>query len=327
MPSFASILNPGQGIPNPQAIQVYYTTSTRHLGIQLRDGATDNDRLHPNFCSTTAQPVGVIVNPSQLTSTRMAGMNAVFGFTEQTGSKTLVDISLVSPVFQKIRSTEYINKTISSSFSSQKTWIYYLKGTDQSTISISELEVGPRIGNILNVAEDLVGEEPTGEAPTGEAPVDAPGVGGLKLVILDVDNVRLGSSLAAYFDPDANRRYIIYQHKQPRSGENKNLYEWDITAATGKRIDTGSTAIKTSIAVVYWNRKVYLYYVDESHDLRTIIKTSGVWGTSAVVPGVPKVNETSQISALYTSNGGNAIHVFYSDSDSEESTVHLRLPV
>lgn len=127
MPSFASILNPGQGIPNPQAIQVYYTTSTRHLGIQLRDGATDNDRLHPNFCSTTAQPVGVIVNPSQLTSTRMAGMNAVFGFTEQTGSKTLVDISLVSPVFQKIRSTEYINKTISSSFSSQKTWIYYLK--------------------------------------------------------------------------------------------------------------------------------------------------------------------------------------------------------
>ena len=128
MPGFASILNPGQNVPDDKAIEVFYSTDTSNLGLQLRDKTTDDDDSPLMFHSTSNEPAGNLVNPSQLTSTVMKSVNAVFGFTKQkaTDSKKL-DISLVSPVFEMVASTEDTNKTIASCCSDDKAWIYYLR--------------------------------------------------------------------------------------------------------------------------------------------------------------------------------------------------------
>lgn len=128
MPGFASILNPGQNVPNDKGIQVYYNTTTSNLAMQLRDKTTADDDTPVIFHSKDSEPAGIIINPSQLTSTVMTAVNAVFGFTKQkTETAGKVDISLVSPVYERVASTESTNKTIASCSSPDKAWIYYLR--------------------------------------------------------------------------------------------------------------------------------------------------------------------------------------------------------
>lgn len=94
-----------------------------------------------------------------------------------------------------------------------------------------------------------------------------------------------------------------------------------LTHATATKINNSGDAAKlTSLAVVYYGSKTYLYYTDNDNELRVITKEDGDWGSSTGVTDANKVNTSSQITAV---SSGDANHVFYTDADG--SPVHLML--
>ncbi|KAI1819782.1 hypothetical protein F4861DRAFT_543588 [Xylaria intraflava] len=287
MPGFASILNPAPGVPNNKAIQVFYGASNAQLAMELRDTSTSDDG-EVVISSKDTDPAGFIVNPSQLTSTSMSHVNAVFGFTKQkVVSTTKIDVSLLSPVFEVLASTDIKNTTIASCSSKDKSWIYYLSGADESKLKIVQLQVG-------------------GGSTT-----------------LKASDMRYGTSLAAYYDTKSNNRYVIFQHKV-NSGENgdiRELYEYKVDSGSEEISNTGDAAKLTSIATVYHSGKTYLYYTDNDYELRVITKENGNWGSSSGVSDSDTVSSSSQITAI---SSGDANHLFYTNSSN--STTHLRLP-
>ncbi|XXG96347.1 hypothetical protein Hte_002629 [Hypoxylon texense] len=289
MPGFASILNSGSDVPNDKAIQVYYGTTNAQLAMQLHDKTTDDDDSSVKFHSAATEPSGILINPSQLTSTIMTTMNAVFGFTSQkTTGSSMVDISLISPVFEKVASTESTNKTIASCCSKNKAWVYYLSGADESKLKIIQLQVG----------------------------------GEVKTTKLDASAMRYGTSLAAYYDTKKKAQFVIFQHKvESDGGDNRHLYEYKVDSSTTKIDNSGDAGKLTSIAAVYHDGQTYLYYTDNDNELRVITKKDGDWGSSAEVKDASKANSSSQITAV---SCGDANHLFYTDAD--DASVHLRLP-
>lgn len=127
MPGFSSILNTGQAVPNDKAIQVYFTTSVSGIGMALYDKTVDSDNP-VTVQSSDTNPPGILIFSSQLTSTLFMYFNAAFGFTKQLDpTSPKIDVSLVSPVYQPVASTESTNTTIASCSFNDKTWVYYLR--------------------------------------------------------------------------------------------------------------------------------------------------------------------------------------------------------
>ncbi|KHN98867.1 uncharacterized protein MAM_03329 [Metarhizium album ARSEF 1941] len=288
MPGFASILNTGQSVPNDKAVQVYFTTSNSNVGMALHDKTTDSN--NPDVVqSSKADPPGNLVFSTQLTSTTLMYFNAVFGFTKQLDAKSpQIDVSLVCPVYQAVAATESTNTTIASCSSQDKTWVYYLSGADQDSLRIVQSEVGKQVTSIK----------------------------------LEATDVRLGSSLAAYYDVEQRLPFVIYQHEVDGGDDVRQLYEYSVDNESSSRIQNTDDAAKlTSIAAVHVRRVTYLYYMDNDNELRVITKVRGNWGSSAGVSGAGKVNSSSQITAV---SSGEASHVFYTDDS--DSPVHLMLP-
>ena len=92
---------------------------------------------------------------------------------------------------------------------------------------------------------------------------------------------------------------------------------------TATKISNSDDAGKlTGLAAVYQDSGTYLYYTDNDNELRVITKEGGVWGSSAAVGALNKVNSSSQITAV---SDGKANHIFYTDEN--DAHVHLRLPL
>ncbi|TWU71090.1 hypothetical protein ED733_002661 [Metarhizium rileyi] len=288
MPSFASILNIGQNVPNQEAIQLYFTTQSSDVGMALHDKTTDSN--NPAIVqSSAADPPGNLVFSSQLASSMFMYFNAVFGFTKQLDPKsTKIDVSLVCPVYQPLATTESTNTTIASCSSPDKTWVYYLSGVDQNSVRIVRSEIGKQVTSIT----------------------------------LEVNDVRLGSSLAAYFDAKKQHSFVIYQHEvEGDNSDVRQLYEYSVDEESSSRIQNTDDAAKlTSIAAVDFRQVTYLYYMNNDNELRVIRKEQGTWGSPAAVEA-PNVNGSSQITVV---SSGEANHVFYTDQN--DSPVHLMLP-
>ncbi|KAK9444054.1 uncharacterized protein VB005_02330 [Metarhizium brunneum] len=269
-----------------KAIQVYFTTGFSDVGVALRDKTTSSD--NPEIVqSSDADPTGILVFSTQLTSTMFMYFNAVFAFTKQLDPKSpKIDVSLVSPVYQPVASTESTNTTIASCSSNQQTWVYYLSGADQDSLRIIQSQIGKQVNTRLQV-----------------------------------NNVRVGSSLAAYFDPQAGLPFVIYQYMVDGSDDVRQFYEYSVQDESSTRITNTDDAAKlSSVAAVHANGVTYLYYMNNDSELRVITKLRGIWGSSIAVDGASNVNNSSQITAV---SSGNANHVFYTDQN--DAPVHLML--
>ncbi|EFY85734.1 hypothetical protein MAC_08204 [Metarhizium acridum CQMa 102] len=314
MPGFASILNTGPNVPNEVAIQVYFTTGFDTVGMALYDKTTDSNNSEI-VQSSEADPTGNLIFSSQLASTMLMSFNAVFGFTKQLDPKSpKIDVSIVCPVYQTVAATEGTNTTIASCSSPENTWVYYLRlfllsGADQDSLRIIQSQVGKEITSIT----------------------------------LEANDVRVGSSLAAYFDVEEHVPFVIYQHEVDGNDDVRQLYEYSMGSQSCKepkprprvknfclrlthslaiRIQNTDDAAKlTSVAAVHFHRMTYLYYMANDNELRVITKVKGKWGTSSAVSGANMVNDSSQITAV---SSGEANHVFYTDKSG--SPVHLMLP-
>lgn len=229
--------------PNNEKIHVHYNTAKLNLAVILKNGEKGGEDVTKVYASKSDEKEGIIVNPSELGTSLLLGMNMVVGITKKNGSTTLNDISIVSPVYRPLTSTEIANTTVSVCVDgdNKNAWIYYLKGTDANTMKMYQY-----------VLSDF----------SGSSTADSEGI--LK-----------GSSLAAYYDTHNEKRFVIFQGK-----DNKNLYEYCVDSdSTTHMTDANNAFTGTPMAVVYNSEKTYLYYLSTSKKIELIKKDSSGWGS------------------------------------------------
>ncbi|KAH6621042.1 hypothetical protein B0J18DRAFT_215409 [Chaetomium sp. MPI-SDFR-AT-0129] len=267
--------------PDNKQLHLFYNTNQKNLGLQLRDEAKTSDETEA-YVATDADQTGIIINPAQISTTNLTGIDLVVGFTAKpppkVGDATQNDVSIISPIYQPLAATELSNITIASTSSPQTAWVYYLTGTDYNTTAINEISLGE----------------------------ESPGSFDNTVKILP------GTSLAAYYVPgdkpeDDGNRYIIYQANHP-----KRLHEyspntehvWDQELVNSNDVKDNST-----LAVAYIDGKTYLYYVDTSDQIRVIVKDDSGWGGSNPVNVAhAPIDTQSQLTVVAADNGN---HLFY----------------
>lgn len=121
--------------PEGQQIHLFYNTNTKNLGFQFFDETKHADETEAFAAGTDAQ-TGFIINPAQVASTNLTGIDLVLGFTNKPqaaaapGCKcedpTQNDVSIISPVYQPLAATDLTNLTIAATSSETTAYVYYL---------------------------------------------------------------------------------------------------------------------------------------------------------------------------------------------------------
>ncbi len=113
--------------PMNERIHVHYNTTNLNLAARLMNGEKNGDDLTKDYSPKSDAVQGMIVNPSQLGTSLLLGMNMVVGVTKKKDSTTENEISIVSPVYCPLESTEIDNTTVTVCSSGKDAWVYYLK--------------------------------------------------------------------------------------------------------------------------------------------------------------------------------------------------------
>ncbi|KAI0421691.1 hypothetical protein F5X98DRAFT_329076 [Xylaria grammica] len=266
--------------PMNERIHVHYNTANLNLSVRLMNGEKDGDDLTKVYSSKSDSTQGIIVNPSQLGTSLLLGMNMVVGVTKKKDSTTENEISIVSPVYCPLDFTEVDNTAVTVCSGGKDAWVYYLKGADASSIKLYEYTLS-----------DF--------SATKKA---------------DNDEILKGSSLAAYYDTDKEKRYVVYQAK-----DSNDLWEYCVNDDSTTHLQNSNNAVKaTPLGVVYSDEKVYLYYLSSSKKIERIKKESGSWGSSTALD--KEADSAYQLSVVWS----DAIpHVFYMPKGSTDMA-HFR---
>ncbi|KAK3944841.1 hypothetical protein QBC46DRAFT_445709 [Diplogelasinospora grovesii] len=285
MSGAAVYLNPTA--PAGKQLHLFYNTNKKNLALQLRDETKTADETE-TFQASQDDQDGIVVNPAQVTTTDLTGVDIVVGFTAKAAPASLSgdckceptqnDVSIISPIYQPLAATEVGNVTIASTSSPQTAWILYLTGTDPNTTVINERSLGE----------------------------DSPGSYDNTVKILP------GTSLAVYYVPDGGsgndgNRYVIYQANDPHrlheySPNTEDVWDKEL-------VNSGDAKSQTPLAVTYVDSKTYLYYVDTSDQIRVIVKSNDKWGSSSAVASAhSRIDPSSQLTVVPAKNGN---HLFY----------------
>ena len=129
----AAVINPHG--PEGQQIHLFYNTNTKNLGFQFFDETKHSDETEAFAAGADAQ-TGFIINPAQVASTNLTGVDLVLGFTNKPKAAaapdckcedpTQNDVSIISPVYQPLAATEVENLTIAATSSPTTAYVYYL---------------------------------------------------------------------------------------------------------------------------------------------------------------------------------------------------------
>ncbi|KAJ1323714.1 hypothetical protein MN608_10959 [Microdochium nivale] len=275
-----------KAVTGDKSVELFYGTENLQLGLALRTTDNSDANALKLFVSKSTDTRGNIKNPSRLGSAAYYGVNIVVGVTEGKSNNDgpSNDISIVSPVYRPLASTELVNNSVAICVNDKGTagWVYYVAGASTNTFTIKEYRLDS---------------------------FSASTAGGSTKVLE-------GTSLAAYFDPTTRKRFVIYQ-----DSEKSGFYELNVEEKDTDNIQNSSDALSgTTIAVTTCNGVVYLYYTDRDYVLRRVDKKGGKWRRSDDLEASSKVGATSQLTVV-TANGSN--HVFYvADGDNEDIFTH-----
>lgn len=132
MPGIATVLVPSG--PAGKKIHLYYTTNGNNLAFEFRNEVKDHDTAEI-FTSSSDDLTGTILNPGQISSSVLSGAQFVVGFTKKKADPNvnpndaydpkLNNVSVISPIYYAVDSTETDNLTIASCSSADDAWAYY----------------------------------------------------------------------------------------------------------------------------------------------------------------------------------------------------------
>ncbi|KAK4223234.1 hypothetical protein QBC38DRAFT_517343 [Podospora fimiseda] len=257
--------------PVNERIHVYYNTDTKNLGLTMKNGDKDGEDPSKSFASSADDQKVIIPNPSQIGASHLLGMNLVVGIANQAAcGATKNDVAIISPVYKPLGSTEAYNLVVSicSSDTAKEAWVYYLTGPDANSIKFHEYSL-----------YDFSTEQRAGN-----------------------DNILKGSSLAAYYNTDDEKRYVIHQGRNPQ-----DLYEICIDDRSTTRIESTDNALKsTPLAVVFHEKTAYLYYLNSGNKIERIKNTGSEWGSPHSLD--KEADSAHQLSAVWLDG---IPHLFY----------------
>ncbi|KAM0444423.1 hypothetical protein ACHAO4_010176 [Trichoderma viride] len=278
MAALAAIYNPLA--PKDKGVNLFFNTSNAQVALTLKTGTDGSDPDNDAYTAGDDDYPGHILNPSEISGGSFRGVHHVIATTiplvAKGASVTNNQISLVSPVYKKLSTTALANKNTAFSSFEKGAWA----GTANNQTKLKEY-------NFLT-------QHTATYLPNGD--------------------IRLNSSLAAYYNTKNGHRYVIYQEVNQN-----HLKEFDITSGQSYDIDCSEGAVQgTTIAATYANGKVYIYYVDGGANIRRIIKTgdSG-WSGNHRVENAAKITIPGQLTVT-TANGFN--HLFYVSVDNALDT-------
>lgn len=272
--------------PGGKKLSVFFNTNAGNIALEQRNETEETDDTYDNYTASSADQPGFIPTDSHLATTNLNGVTLVFGLTKQyqkplkgetlqecgCPEPTVNDVSIVSPVYKSLTQTAVGNNALAACSSDESAYVLYLSGAQ---------------GEKLSILEEAIGDTAQGYEGT--------------------QDITFGSALAAYYDPDQDYRYCIYQSGvklyEVRSNGSNNPLEM-------LSVDPKSP---TPLAVVRVNesKKAYLYYRDSDKNLRRCTKEDGDWGSPEKVGHRDhKVADDSQITATYDKER-KCIHVFY----------------
>ena len=199
MPGLAVFVN--KAVPNAKSLQLFYTTQELNLGLKLQDGsAQPEDSIKTLNANNKSRP-GIIVNGTSVGAAEYLGTSVVAAITQPallTGQTeiTKYDVSIVSPVYMPLSTTEKENKAVAMASSGQAAWVYYLSGTGANSLTLNEFVLG------------------------------SPAVTSID----DANKILYGSELASYYDPGSKCRYVFYQEASSK----QRLIEYCINTSSCK---------------------------------------------------------------------------------------------
>jgi hypothetical protein len=289
MSGVAALVNPA--VAGQKSISLYYTTVSKQLAISMRSG-TDEETNPKEFAANVNDYAGILQIPCEIASDVYRGLSVVAAATLPKGEAgdSTNNISLVSPVYRVFATTTKNSINVSMCSTGQQAYMYYLNGPAEAKMSIKECTLD---GTVMTVSKN--------------------------------DDALVGSSLAAWYEPTTKERLVIYQLY-----DTLHLKELSVVKGQSVIIENALQCRKgTSVAVSYFENKVYLYYVDTNYVVRRIVRDPGTgWdGSSAQkVKGAPlTIRGNTQI----TVTAANRInHLFYAsqdDSDGAITHVHDRI--
>ncbi|KAM0252162.1 hypothetical protein ACHAQJ_007820 [Trichoderma viride] len=290
MAALAAIYNPLA--PKDRSVSLFFNTSTAQVALTLKNGTEDSDENDVYVCGDDDYP-GYILNPSEIAGGSFRGVHHVIATTvplvEKGTTVTKNQISLVSPVYKKLNTTALANKNTSFSTDDKKhAWAYFLEQVDHV----------PMYSGSANYQTTLK---------------EYDFLSGHTAAYLKNADIKVNSSLAAYYNSKNAHRFVIYQEV----GAGHHLKEFDITSGQVYDIQNSVGAVDgTTIAVTYDTNKAYIYYVDTDSTIRRIIKTgadqTASWSPSETVENAVRISVPGQLTVT-TANGLN--HLFYVSVD------------
>lgn len=289
MPAVAAVLN--NAVPEEASIQLYFNTGSAQIAVALKTGTDGADPDTEAYAAGQDDYPGYILNPSEVAGGNFRGVNIVAAVTKpfvgEGATQTVNQISLVAPVYQKLATTSLANKTTAFAASTKNAWVYFLDGTANNQITLKEY-------NFVN---------------------------GKIAAYRKNQDITLNSSLASWYEPKSDNRFVIYQEL-----DQGHLKEYNVTTNQTWDIDSTEGALEgTTIAATFFEGRTYLYFIDGGSNVRRVIKDEGTWGDSKVVRNSPKIG-TSQLTVT-TANRYN--HLFYISQDNTLANdfTHITDPV
>ncbi|KAF2144840.1 uncharacterized protein K452DRAFT_356217 [Aplosporella prunicola CBS 121167] len=237
------------------SINLFYNNSIGQLAFLLKSGTEVADPGFSAWDSGDNDYQGYILNPSTMAAGTFSGVNFIVAVTKPSSkseTQTANQISIVSPVYQKLDTTSLGNNTVTVCTGGTECWVYYLHNASNSTVSLKQYELVT--GDISTVLEDGV--------------------------------MSANSQLASWWVSDTER-YVIFQDK-----ETLLLKEFNVATGKSVDIEATKDAKEgTTLAVSFVNR-VFLYYTDKQSNLRRVLKENDSWGESKDIADIPKVGSS-----------------------------------
>ncbi|KAI0852452.1 hypothetical protein F5Y00DRAFT_273077 [Daldinia vernicosa] len=291
MAALAAIVD--KDVADDKTICLFYNTSKAQLALSLQSGTdTDTDDPASDTCVTPDDYDRYILNPSSIAAAYYKGLKYVAAMTmpKQGQIDTDVQISLVSPTCQNFVEGDRENNHIALGITpdGNECWLYYLVDVSANVKAMRELDLSTNETQALSA----------------------------------ITQVRNNSSIAAWYDPEEEKRHVIY--------EAGAILDYTVGAQNPDTLPISDFARNSSIGVAYSGstKKAYLYYYDVYQNLKRSVHSGSNWGLPETISNAPMVAENSQITVAQA-NGFN--HVFYIAKDmgtggdeGQSSFTHIR---
>ncbi|KAI1124287.1 hypothetical protein F5Y10DRAFT_285208 [Nemania abortiva] len=268
MAALAAVVN--KAVADDKSIQLFFNTGKAQLGLAIQSGTSTDDQPNDIWEPGDDDYNGYILNPSSIAAANYRGLNCVAAVTtpklETGATQTVNQISMVSPIYQKLSSTtlENTNVALITTPDGNSGWLYHLSGQSADDRILKELDL-----RTLSTQNNTI------------------------------QNVAPNASLAAFYNPDTGKRHVIYEGGGLLEYvvEDKQLF--NIPSSSIPKNPAVAVAYSTD------TKKIYLYYNNQDLSILRITKDIYGWAAAATpITSAPKISEFSKMTVVQA-NGLN----------------------